>query len=148
MPSSTSYYDVTKLTPRQIVEQAAMWASKDYPAPDCRFRRLVDLCEEAKLSGVRRLRRGDVFYLARAYGFDMSICDEFKFDNNIWSALSRYLLMYRPSLAAIIKPRKADIDHVDFRAVWSDVVGIDTRWLADSWQEAQLAYEVGDVSAA
>lgn len=148
MDNQMGIYDGVKTNPLLLVEAACAWAKKDYGTCDCRFFRLLDLCERALKDGAPRLRRGDIFYLARDYGFDVTVCREFKFDNNLWAPLSRYLLMFRPSLAKIICPKKADIDSIDFEHVWHEAVHPNTFFYARNWQEAVKAYEAGDVSAA
>lgn len=140
------FYDGVKRTPKQRVEEACAWIADDYPR---KWLRLVDLCENAAKSGWKRIRRGDLFILAGQQGMTITECSEFRFDNTLWSSLSRYLLMFRPNLAGVIFPRKSPaLDAVDFEEVWRNCVRPQTFFLASSWQEAADAYQALDVSAA
>lgn len=132
-------------TPHQRVEDAAAWIADDYPG---KWLQLVGLCERAADRGWPRIRRGDLFMLASAEGLDMTQCRRFRFDNNLWSVISRYLLMFRPSLARSIFPKEADVDCVDLEAVWREVVEPNTFFFASTWREARKSAELGDASAA
>ena len=140
-------YDGTMPNPRLMVESACSWASQDYPH---KWMRLVRLCENAMKRGEYRIRRGDLYRMAQEQGMDITACREFRFDNNLWSALSRYLLMFRPGLAAAIHPRdNSPIDQaqIDFADVWHECVNPHTFFFAPTWQQARDAYRLKDVSA-
>ena len=141
-------YPNTATTPMQRVELACAWAAKDYGKPSSRWMRLVRLCERKARKGEPCIRRGDLYRMAQEEGLDITICREFRFDNNIWSALSRYLLMFRPRLAGAIHPKKSEIDDIDLVKVWHDQVNPQTFFYAETWQEAVEAFELMDVSAA
>ena len=130
-------YDGVKRTPQQRAEEACAWIAKDYPK---KWLRLVNLCENAKAQGWPRVRRGDIFVLAAQHGMSMSECNEFRFDNTMWSVVSRYLLMFRPGLATVIFPREAEIDDADLERAWRDTVMPNTFFPASSWQEAAQFY--------
>lgn len=138
-------YDGAVRTPLRRVEEACCWIADGYPR---KWMRLVGLCERAMAQGWPRIRRGDLFVLATQQGMTISEAMEFRFDNNLWSILSRYLLMFRPALAGAIFPKAAEVDTVDLAAVWHGSVEAATVFLADSWQDAQAAYDAGDASAA
>lgn len=140
-------YPSTATTPEQRVELACAWAAQDYGKPSSRWMRLVRLCERKTRQGEPCIRRGDLYRMAQEEGLEISLCREFRFDNNIWSALSRYLLMFRPRLAASIHPKRSEIDDVDLVRVWHEQVNPQTFFFAETWQEAVEAYELQDVSA-
>lgn len=104
----------------------------------------VNLCEKAQADGLPRIRRGDLFILAQQQGMTITECMEFRFDNNLWSVLSRYLLMFRPELATVIFPNTAEIDRhgIDFENVWHDTVARNTFFPARCWQDAAKTYGV------
>lgn len=126
-------YDGIARTPAMRVEEACAWIADDYPH---KWLRLVGLCERAAGEGLPRIRRGDLFVLAAQQGLPISECREFRFDNNLWSVLSRYLIMFRRDLAGVIFPREADVDQVDLESMWRDHVALSTRFEAATWQEA------------
>ena len=128
-------YDGVAMTPLMRVEHALAWIADDYPA---KWLRLVRLCEGAMDAGWPRIRRGDLFVLAAQQGMDVSLCREFRMDNNLWSVLSRYLIMFRPSLAGVIFPRwTPELDEgIDFEALWHRDVAASTFFRADSWHKA------------
>lgn len=128
-------YDGVLRTPTLRVEEACAWIANDYPK---KWLRLVDLCEQAKADGWPRIRRGDLFVLAAQQGMPITMCREFRFDNNLWSVLSRYLLMFRPHLATVIFPKVAEIDkaNINFENVWHEQVARNTFFPARSWQDA------------
>lgn len=143
-------YDGVATDPKMLVEMACAWAAKDYPLATGNWMRLVRLCEKAMADGWPRIRRGDLFVIAAQQGMEMSLAREFCFDNNIWSGLSRYLLMFRPKLAAVIFPRRCKtsrIDEVDFEAVWHENVNPATFFYFPTWEQAVEAWQAGDVAA-
>ena len=133
-------YDGVARTPLMRVEEACAWIAQDYPH---KWLRLVNLCERAKADGWPRIRRGDLFVLATQQGLPVSVCKEFRFDNNLWSVLSRYLLMFRPELAMVIFPKKTKAldEGIDFEAVWHDCVARNTYLPCSSWEEAATLYK-------
>lgn len=135
----TGLYDGTVRTPSTRVDEALAWIAADYPA---KWLRLVRLCERAKASGWPRIRRGDLFVLAGQQGLDVSLCMEFRMDNNLWSVLSRYLLMFRPELASVVFPREADIDRagIDLEDAWHRTVAWSTVFPCRTWQQAAERY--------
>lgn len=135
------FYDGVARTPAMRVEEACAWIAEDYPK---KWLRLVNLCERAMADGWPRIRRGDLFVLATQQGMPITLCREFRFDNNLWSVLSRYLLMFRPELATAIFPKTAEIDRagIDFENVWHDHVARNTFFPARCWQDAAKTYGV------
>lgn len=132
-------YDGAPMAPERRVEHALAWIADDYPR---KWLRLVDLCEQAKADGWPRIRRGDLYVLATQQGMPITLCREFRFDNNLWSILSRYLLMFRPELAAAIFPKatKALDEGIDFEGVWHDTVARNTFFPCRCWQDAARLY--------
>lgn len=132
-------YDGVQRTPLMRVEEACCWIADDYPR---KWLRLVNLCEQAKADGLPRIRRGDLFILAQQQGMAITECMEFRFDNNLWSVLSRYLLMFRPELATVIFPNSAEVDRhgIDFENVWHDNVARNTFFPVKCWQDGVGLY--------
>ena len=128
-------YDGVQRTPLMRVEEACCWIADDYPR---KWLRLVGICERAAESGWPRIRRGDLYVLASQQGLDITLCREFRMDNNLWSVLSRYLLMFRPSLADAIFPRRTpELDEgIDFEALWHRDVAANTFFRAPTWEAA------------
>jgi len=133
-------YDGVARTPLMRVEEACAWIAEDYPK---KWLRLVNLCERAMADGWPRIRRGDLFVLATQQGMPITLCSEFRMDNNLWSVLSRYLLMFRPELAAAIFPKTTealDGGAIDFEGVWHDTVERNTFFPCQCWQDAARLY--------
>ncbi|MCU7584556.1 hypothetical protein N1614_04235 [Adlercreutzia muris] len=128
-------YDGAPMTPERRVEHALAWIAGDYPR---KWLRLVNLCERAMADGWPRIRRGDLYVMASQQGLDITLCREFRMDNNLWSVLSRYLLMFRPSLADVIFPRRTpELDEgIDFEALWHRDVAANTFFRAPTWEAA------------
>ena len=119
--------------PHVLAMNACRWIKAD---PE-RWGRLVDLCEwfHATHPG-RRLRRGDLWVYAQQRGMSVTLCEEFRFDNSLWSVLSRYAIMCRPHLAEAIRPRESGIDTVRLRDVWELLVGDPSCLVLDDWRKA------------
>lgn len=86
------------------------------------------------------IQRDNVYTLARQAGMSVTEASEFKRDHNLWSVLSRYMVMLRPSMLAAVRFRVSAIDDVDLVAVWESIVG-PASFKAASLMEAQAAYE-------
>jgi hypothetical protein len=120
--------------PHVLVMNACRWVKAD---PE-RWGRLVELCEWfAAMHPGRRLRRGDLWVYAQQKGMSVTLCEEFRFDNSLWSVLSRYAIMCRPKLAAAIRPRASGVDSVHLRAVWALVVGDPSCLVLEDWRQAE-----------
>lgn len=132
-------YDGVLRTPAMRVEEACAWIADDYPR---KWLRLVNLCEQAKADGWPRIRRGDLYVLATQQGMPITLCREFRFDNNLWSILSRYLLMFRPELATAIFPKVTEAldEGIDFEDMWHEHVARNTFFPCRCWQDAAKLY--------
>lgn len=146
----TLYDGIGKTDPVLRVEMACAWAAEGYGKVTSKWMHLVRLCERARSRGEICIRRGDLYRMAQEEGLPITVCREFRFDNNLWAGLSRYLLMYRPKLASCIHPKTCDLDRagIDFARVWHDNVNAQTFFPAETWQEAVEAYKAQDASAA
>lgn len=119
--------------PAELAAYACRWIAAD---PD-RWGRLLDLCEWAQATHPgRRIRRGDIWVYAQQRGMSVTLREEFRFDNSLWSVLSRYAIMCRPGLAGAIRPRLSGIDTVDLRAAWALAVGDPSCLAIDDWRKA------------
>lgn len=70
------------------------------------------------------VRRGDLYILAQQRGWHISECREFRFDNNLWSVLSRIAIMQDRTLARVIHPKRCDVDTVDVAAIYREDVDL------------------------
>lgn len=119
--------------PRELAANACRWIRAD-PG---RWGRLLDLCEWFRDTHPgRRLRRGDLWVYAQQRGMSVTLCEEFRFDNSLWSVLSRYAIMCSPRLAEAIRPRESAIDGLHLRAVWALLVGDPSCLVIDDWRRA------------
>ena len=124
--------------PYAIAMKACRWVRR-HPEG---WKGLLDLCES--FHGVRpygpsaRLRRGDLYNYAQQVGLSVTLCNEFRFDNNMWSALSRYAIMCSPHLSEVIHPRSCELDQIDMRAVWAVCVGEPSCFQVADWREAEV----------
>ncbi|MEE0094129.1 MAG: hypothetical protein U0I78_05545 [Collinsella aerofaciens] len=121
---------------RKMVAKACHWVRLH---PD-KWQKLKDFCgylmEEGDL-----IQRGNVYELARRYGMDVRLASEFKRDHNLWSVLTRYMVMERPSLLSAISFRDTPIDQVPLVQFWNDIVGED-EFVASSLAEARAVWDV------
>lgn len=134
---------VSKAEPTMYVQAACFWVKHH---PD-KFRSLMHLCHREVDAGNPSVQRGDVFNMARKAGMTVSEANELKRDNNLWPALSRYMVMLRPRLAKCLNFRKAGCDEVDMVAEWHGIVNAGTTFLANDWKEAKRLVEIKDVAA-
>lgn len=119
--------------PATLVAMGCRWIAAD---PE-RWGRLLDLMEWASAQRPHaRLMRGDIYNYAMQRGMDVTLCNEFRRDNSLWSTLSRYAIMCRPMLAEVIRPRDSGIDGVDLVAAWEAIVGDPSCLVLDNWREA------------
>ena len=72
---------------------------------------------------------------------DVRLAREFKRDHNLWSVLTRYMVMERPCLLSAISFRETPIDQVDLAAYWRDIVG-DDAFVASSLAEARAIWDI------
>ncbi len=121
---------------RQMVAKACHWVRLH---PD-RWQRLKDFCGYLMDEG-DLIQRGNVYELARQYGLDVMLASEFRRDHNLWSVLSRYMVMERPALLSAIRFRETPVDEVDLVAYWRDIVGPD-EFVAGSLAEARRVWDV------
>lgn len=121
--------------PYAIARKACHWVRRNPEA----WERLVGLCEWFHhVRPANRLRRGDLFNYAQQMGMSVTLCKEFRFDNNMWSALSRYVLMCRPHLSEVIHPRSCELDGIDMASVWAVCVGAPLPFAVMDWREAEV----------
>lgn len=120
----------------QMVAKACHWVRLH---PD-KWRKLKNFCgylmEEGNL-----IQRGNVYELARRYGMDVRLASEFRRDHNLWSVLTRYMVMERPCLLSAISFRDTPIDQVPLVQFWNDIVGED-EFVAASLAEARALWDV------
>lgn len=101
---------------RETAERALSWVARN---PGI-FRELMEIARAEYAAGTDRLRRGDVAKVARDRGLVASDDKRFRFDHNLWSALSRAMVLEDPRLAVIVRQRRSALDLVGFDAMWAE----------------------------
>ena len=82
-----------------LVAKACGWVASN---PDT-WAKLRRICYRLMLEG-HVIQRDNVYTLACQNGMTVSEASEFKRDHNLWSVLSRYMVLQRPSMLAIVGP--------------------------------------------
>lgn len=113
--------------------------------PD-RFKKLMHISHTEVDRGAKNLQRGDIYYLAKKLGMNISDIEDLKRDNNLWPGLTRYMVMLRPRLARVFSFRKSKLDDIDLIEIWRERVDPNTTFLANSWQEAKRNVEMDDIT--
>lgn len=120
----------------QIVAKACHWVRRN---PD-KWSSLKAICHRLMLEG-ELVQRGSIYERARQYGLDVRLASQFKRDHNMWSVLTRFMAMERPSMLSAIGFRVTPVDAVDLAAYWRDIVGPD-EFVASSLEEAREIWDV------
>lgn len=120
----------------QIVAKACHWVRRN---PD-KWSSLKAICHRLALEG-ELVQRGSIYERARQYGLDVRLCSQFRRDHNLWSVLTRFMAMERPSMLSAISFRATPVDAVDLAACWRDIVGPD-EFVASSLAEAREIWDV------
>lgn len=120
----------------QIVAKACHWVRRN---PD-KWSSLKAICHRLALEG-ELVQRGSIYERARQYGLDVRLCSQFRRDHNLWSVLTRFMAMERPSMLSAISFRVTPVDAVDLAAYWRDIVGAD-EFVASSLEEAREIWDV------
>lgn len=120
----------------QIVAKACHWVRRN---PD-KWSSLKGICHRLALEG-ELVQRGSIYERARQYGLDVRLCSQFRRDHNLWSVLTRFMAMERPSMLSAISFRVTPVDAVDLAAYWRDIVGPD-EFVAFSLEEAREIWDV------
>lgn len=122
------------------VDRACFWI-RDHPR---QFKTLMHLVHCELDTGREYVQRGEIYNLARARGMSVTDVRELRRDNNLWSSISRYMVMLTPRLARALRFRSSDIDEVDMVARWHEIVNPHTVFAADGWQMAAEVNEIED----
>lgn len=120
----------------QIVAKACHWVRRN-PG---KWESLKAICRRLMLEG-ELVQRGSIYERARQYGLDVRLASQFKRDHNLWSVLTRFMAMERPSMLSAISFRVTPVDAVDLAAYWRDIVGPD-EFVASSLEEAREIWNV------
>lgn len=120
----------------QIVAKACHWVRRN---PD-KWSSLKAICHRLMLEG-ELVQRGSIYERARQYGLDVRLASQFRRDHNLWSVLTRFMAMERPSMLSAIGFRATPVDAVDLAACWRDIVGPD-EFVASSLEEAREIWDV------
>ena len=94
-----------------LVAKACGWVASN---PDT-WAKLRRICYRLMLEG-HVIQRDNVYTLACQNGMTVSEASEFKRDHNLWSVLSRYMVLQRPSMLAAVSFRRTPVDSVDWWA--------------------------------
>lgn len=84
-----------------LVAKACGWVASN---PDT-WAKLRRICYRLMLEG-HVIQRDNVYTLACQNGMTVSEASEFKRDHNLWSVLSRYMVLQRPSMLAAVSFRR------------------------------------------
>lgn len=120
----------------QIVAKACHWVRRN-PG---KWESLKAICHRLALEG-ELVQRGSIYERARQYGLDVRLASQFRRDHNLWSVLTRFMAMERPSMLSAISFRVTPVDAVDLAAYWRDIVGPD-EFVASSLEEAREIWDV------
>lgn len=119
----------------QMVAKACHWVRRN-PG---KWEALKAICRRLELEG-ELVQRGSVYERARQYGIDVRLLAQFRRNHNLWSVLTRYMAMERPSMLSAITFRATPVDSVDLAAYWRDIVGPD-EFVASSLAEARALWD-------
>lgn len=120
----------------RAVAKACHWVRRN-PEKWCS---LKGICHRLALEG-ELVQRGSIYERARQYGIDVRLASQFRRDHNLWSVLTRFMAMERPSMLSAISFRVTPVDAVDLAAYWRDIVGPD-EFVASSLAEARAIWDV------
>lgn len=135
-PSGGTYSEEELARAGQMVAKACHWVRRN-PA---KWEALKAICRRLELEG-ELVQRGSVYERARQYGIDVRLLAQFRRDHNLWSVLTRYMAMERPSTVSAVSFRTTPVDAVDLAAYWRDIVGPD-EFVASSLAEARTLWDV------
>ena len=131
------------IPPRDRVQAGCYWIRENRT----NFKRIMLICHREVDKGNPCLQRGHVYKLAQDAGMSVTVAQELKRDHNLWSVITRYMVMLRPRLARSINFRTAPVDTVDFAKEWREIVDPQTEFLARDWREAKRLCEMRDVTS-
>ena len=134
--SGVTYSEEEVARAAQIVAKACHWVRRN-PG---KWESLKAICRRLALEG-ELVQRGSIYERARQYGLDVRLASQFKRDHNLWSVLTRFMAMERPSMLSAISFRVTPVDAVDLAAYWRDIVGPD-EFVASSLEEAREIWDV------
>ncbi len=120
----------------RAVAKACHWVRRN-PG---KWEALKAICRRLELEG-ELVQRGSIYERARQYGLDVRLASQFRRDHNLWSVLTRFMAMERPSMLSAITFRVTPVDSVDIAAYWRDIVGED-EFVASSLAEAREIWDV------
>ena len=132
----TAYSEEEVARAERAVAKVCHWVRRN---PE-KWESLKAICRRLMLEG-ELIQRGSVYERARQYGIDVRLLAQFKRDHNLWSVLTRFMAMERPSMLSAISFRTTPVDAVDLAAYWRDIVGPD-EFVASSLAEARAIWDV------
>lgn len=135
-PSGVTYSEEEVARAERTVAKACHWVRRN-PG---KWEALKAICRRLELEG-ELVQRGSIYERARQYGLDVRLASQFRRDHNLWSVLTRFMAMERPSMVSAISFRATPVDEVDLAAYWRDIVGED-EFVAESLAEAREIWDV------
>lgn len=129
--------EVADAKAQALVDRACGWVAAN---PET-WEKLRGICYQLMLEG-HVIQRDNVYTLACQRGMTVSEAGEFKRDHNLWSVLSRYMVLQRPAMLAAVSFRSTPVDSVDLVGAWEAVVG-PASFAASTLAEAQGIYDGG-----
>lgn len=115
----------------ELAYNTCVWVKNNQPSFKA-IMRIMHFCQDNDMV----LRRDDLYAYALQNHIDISICEQFRQDHDLWSGITRYAVMLRPSLCGAVRFRKSKLDEIDLVATWHDVVNAGTFFFASSVQDA------------
>lgn len=76
--------------------------------------------KDGKRVGYQRIMRSEIYTLARQRGWDITLCEQLKRDHNMWSTLSRLIIMQEPLCARVLVTAKSKVDEIDLERMWEE----------------------------
>ena len=135
-PSGGTYSEDEMARAERAVAKACHWVRRN-PG---KWEALKAICRRLELEG-ELVQRGSIYERARQYGLDVRLASQFRRDHNLWSVLTRFMAMERPSMLSATTFRVTPVDSVDLAAYWRDIVGPD-EFVASSLAEARGIWNV------
>ena len=119
-----------------LVAKACGWVASN---PDT-WAKLRRICYRLMLEG-HVIQRDNVYTLACQNGMTVSEASEFKRDHNLWSVLSRYMVLQRPSMLAAVSFRRPPVDSVGRMPSLNDYISAEraNRYKAAAMKKRETA---------
>ena len=128
---------------QELVDNCCWWIKSNRKT----LNRIMHLIHKEVERGNPGVQRDHIYTLAMQSGMRVSDCDELRRNHNLWSVLTRYMVMLSPVLARSLAFRRCGIDDVDLVEAWERIIGPGTLFHARGYEDALRLIEIGDVAA-